>query len=260
LVIWLLQQPAPLVGVVTVLIIVGLSVSGLVLFRRGVSQRRLEKADFVSEQVFTLAGVLYAVLVAFVVVVVWEQFDQAQTATESEANAVSDLLRDSAALPAAVRPQVQQSLIGYTKDVVDEEFPRMRRGESIELQSAGLTRLWQSYIQTQPATQSEIAFYKEAITRLDDLGSARKTRISGSRSEIPNELWVLLLGGGAVMLIFTYMFPTPDIVIQACGIALSAALMAFVLYLIFALEHPFVGALSVKPEPYVHVLEAWAHP
>jgi hypothetical protein len=259
LVIWLLQQPEPIVGLLTVLITVALAILGLVLFRRLVSQTRLEKANVVSEQVFTIAGVLYAVLVAFVVVVVWEDFDQAQTATESEANSIADLFRDSEALPPDARLAVQQSIIAYTKDVVDDEFPRMRRGEAIAQQSPRLTQLWQSYIQAQPVTQSEIAFYKEAISRLDELGNARKTRITTSLSEIPNDLWVLLLGGGAIILIFTYMFSTPDILIHASGVALASALMGFVLYLIFALEHPFVGALSVQPEPYVHVLETWSH-
>jgi hypothetical protein len=167
-VIWLLEQPAPLVGALTVLIIVGLSVLGLILFRRTVSQTRLERANIVSVQVLTLAGVLCAVLVAFVVVVVWEQFDQARAAAESEANAISDLLRDSEALPPAARLQVQQSLTAYTKDIVDMKFPRMRRGEPIELRSADLAQIWQRYIQTQPVTQSEVALYKEAISRLDE--------------------------------------------------------------------------------------------
>jgi hypothetical protein len=33
--------------------------------------------------------------------------------------------------------------------------------------------------------------------------------------------------------------------------------MGLVIYLIFAFEHPFVGALSVKPDPYVNVLQIW---
>lgn len=258
--IWLLQLPAPLVGCLAVLLTVGFSVLGLVLTRRIVSQERLDSASTVSEQVFTLAGVLYAVLVAFVVVVVWEQFDQAQITTESEATAISDLLRDSEGLPAPARPAIQQSLIEYAHDVVDDEFPRMRRGESIEQQSSHLTEIWHSYLHVEPVTQSEIAFYKESITRLDDLGSARTIRLSGSASEIPGELWVLLLGGGAVMLAFTYMFATPDLVLHASLIALAAALMAFVLYLIFALEHPFVGTLSVPPQAYIQVLESSLHP
>ncbi|HYM53671.1 MAG TPA: hypothetical protein VEW45_09445, partial [Candidatus Dormibacteraeota bacterium] len=88
--------------------------------------------------------VLYAVLVAFVVVVVWEQFDNAEAAAQSEASAIADLLRDSQALPAAVRPQLQQRLTTYAQDVVDDEYPRMRRGESIEQESEHLTQVWQT--------------------------------------------------------------------------------------------------------------------
>jgi hypothetical protein len=260
LVIWLLQIPAPIVGTLTVVIVVGLSVIGLVLFRRAVSHTRLESANTVSGQVFQLAGVLYAVLVAFVVVVVWEQFDKAEAAAQSEASAIADLLRDSQALPAAVRPELQQSLITYAQDVLDDEFPRMRRGESIEQESEHLTAVWQAYLKVQPVTETEKAFYNEAIGRLNDLGGSRKVRISSSQSEIPGELWVLLLGGGVVVMAFTYMFGTPDLVLHACAVALTAALMAFVMYLIFALEHPFVGALSVKPNAYINVLEIWSHP
>ncbi len=220
--IWLLQLPATLVGFLAVAITVALSVLGLFV-TRGLSPQR-------------------------------------QQASESEATAISDLIRDSEGLPAAAQPAVQDSLIAYAHSVVDEEFPRMRRGEKVVQQSPELTEVWHSYIHVEPVTQSEIAFYKESITRLDDLGSARKTRLTTSDSEVPAELWVLLLGGGAVMLAFTYMSATEDVVLHSILIGLAAALMAFVIYLIFALEHPFVGTLSVPPDPYEQVLDESLHP
>ncbi|WP_445166932.1 bestrophin-like domain [Mycolicibacterium sp. Dal123E01] len=256
--IWLLQLPAPLVGLVVVIITVSLAVLGLVLSRRILPQRRLARSGSVAGHVFDLAGVLYAVLVAFVVVVVWEQLNSAEKGTESEAAAISELLRDSAGLPVASRPALQQSLIAYTNDVVDDEFPRMRRGDTIEQQSDHLTEVWQNFLQVEPVSQREITFYQESITRLDELGNARKTRISGSQSEIPGELWVLLLGGGMVMLLFTYMFPSPDVVVHGALIALAGSLLAFVLYLTFAMEHPFVGSIAVSPEAYQHVLDTWS--
>jgi hypothetical protein len=258
--IWLLQFPAPIVGTLTVIIVVGLSILGLVIFRRFASQTRLDHAFEVSGEVFfSLAGVLYAVLVAFVVVVVWEQFVEAEDATRSEASAIADLLRDSQALPAADRPALQHSLISYAQDLVDDEFPRMRRGEAIEQQNEHLTQVWETYIKVQPVSRTEIAFYDEAIRRLDDLSSSRKERISTSASEIPAELWILLIGGGGVVIAFTYIFGTRDLVVHASAVGLTSALMGFVMYLIFALEHPFVGTLSVKPDAYNHVLEIWSH-
>ena len=110
----------------------------------------------------------------------------------------------------------------------------------------------------EPVTRAEISFYDESIRRLDDLDTSRKVRVSSGQSEIPGELWVLLIGGGAIVMLFTYMFGTQDLIVHASGVALTAALMAFVLYLIFALEHPFVGALSVKPDAYVNVLAVWS--
>ena len=258
-VIWLLQIPAPILGFATVAVVVGLSVLGLIVFRKAVSHTRLEDANPVSGQVFQLAGVLYAVLVAFLVVVVWEQFGDAEDATTSEASAVAELLRDSVAIPSASRPAVQQSLVAYLVDVIDDELPRMRRGETIEEESGPMSDVWRAYLSVEPQSRNEIAFFDHDIIKLNDLSANRKMRVSAGDASVPGELWVLLVGGGAIVMAFTFLFGTRDLMVHVTAVALTAALLGFVMYLIFALEHPFVGALSVKPDPYVNVLQEWKH-
>ncbi len=54
-------------------------------------------------------------------------------------------------------------------------------------------------------------------------------------------------GGGGVVMAFTFLFGTRDVVVHALAVGLTAALLAFVLYLIFALEHPYVGDLCSRP-------------
>lgn len=255
--IWLLQLPAAPLGFVAVTFVVAVSVGGLIVFRKAVSHTRLEGANAMSGDVFQLAGVLYAVLVAFVVVVVWEQFGEAEDATAAEASAIADLLRDSTAIPPAYRLEVRQRLVAYTEDVINDELPRMRRGEIIEEESEHMTALWSAFLEVQPETRNEIAFFDHDIVKLNDLSANRKLRVSTGQSAVPGELWVLLLGGGAVVMGFTFLFGTRDLLIHAVAVGLTAGLMGFVMYLIFALEHPFVGALSVKPDPYVNVLQIW---
>ena len=255
---WLLQIPAPILGFLWVAVIVGVSVGGLIVFRKAVSHTRLENANAVSGTVFQLAGVLYAVLVAFVVVVVWEQFSEAEDASGLEATAVADLLRDSAALPPESRTAIERSLLAYTRTVVDEEFPAMHRGEPIVEQSDQLFDVWETYLAIQPETRNEIAFFDHAIVRLNDLSAARKLRVSTGDASVPGELWVLLIGGGGVMMAFTFLFGTRDLVLHSLAVGLTSALLAFVLYLIFALEHPYVGDLSVEPTAFVNVLNVWA--
>lgn len=255
---WLLQVPPPVLGALWVAAIVGISVGGLILFRKLVPHTRFENANAVSGTVFQLGGVLYAVLVAFVVVVVWEQFGDAQDATSDEATAITDLLRDSAALPAEAQQEVQQNLLAYTRYVVDEEFPRMRRGETVDEQSDQLTAVWESYLKVQPETRNQIAFFDHAIVRLNDLTADRKMRVSTGDAQVPGELWVLLLGGGGVIMAFTFLLGTRDLLVHCVAVGLTAALLGFVVYLIFALEHPYVGGLSVSPTPYVNLLKDWS--
>ncbi|MDG4665664.1 DUF4239 domain-containing protein [Mycobacterium sp. 236(2023)] len=255
---WLLQIPAPILGFLWVAVFVSISVGGLILFRKLVSHTRFEGANAVSSSVFQLAGVLYAVLVAFLVVVVWEQFGDAEDASGLEAAAIGDLLRDSDALPIESRSRIQESLIAYTRNVVDYEFPRMQRGERIEDQSDELYTVWESYLQVQPETRNEIAFFDHAIVRLNDLGADRKLRVSSADASVPTPLWILLIGGGGVVIGFTFLFGTRDLFVHALAVGLTSALLAFVMYLIFLLEHPYVGELSVQPTPYVNVLKAWA--
>jgi len=254
---WLLQFPPPVLGLLWIAAVVGISVGGLVLFRRLVPHTRLEAANPVSSAVFQVAGVLYAVLVAFVVVVVWEQFGAAEDASSKEASAVADLLRDSAALPAQYRADVQRNLVAYSRDVIDNEFPRMRHGETITEQSDALSNVWQAYLRVQPETRNEIAFFDDAIVRLNDLSANRKLRVSTGDASVPAELWVLLIGGGALLMVFTYLFGTRDLLVHALAVGLTASLLAFVMYLIFALEHPYVGALSVQPAPFINMLAEW---
>ncbi len=183
--IWLLQMPAPLLGFLAVGIVVGVSVGGLLIFRKLVSHTRLENANLVSGQVFQLAGVLYAVLVAFLVVVVWEQFGDAEDATQAEASAIAELLRDSTAIPAASRVEVQQSLIAYTRDVIDDELPRMRRGQTVEEESGPMTDVWSAYLGVQPQSRNEIAFFDHDIVKLNDLSANRKLRVSAGEASVP---------------------------------------------------------------------------
>jgi hypothetical protein len=256
--IWLLQVPELLVGFLIITVTAGLAVLGLVVSRRFLPPEWLKPATG-KDQVFALAGRLYTVLLAFTVVLVWQQFEQAQKTTWSEAVAIGILIRDSEGLPAAARPAVQQSLIAYTNDVVNNEFPRMRHGELIEQQSDSLTRVWQSYLHVQPETVTENTFYKESITQLSDLVSARKTRIASSEAEIPGEMWVLLLGGGMIVLALCYLFATPDLKVYGIWVGLAAALLSFVLYLVLQMQHAFIGDVSVGPEAYTRVLDTWSH-
>ncbi len=70
-----------------------LAMAGPIVVRRFVSLERLRANNEVAGFKFATVGVLYAVLLAFAVVVVWEKFSQAENEVANEAGAAATLYR-----------------------------------------------------------------------------------------------------------------------------------------------------------------------
>lgn len=255
--IWVLQQPTAVVGSLIVVSTVALAVLGLAAFRRSVSLKRLQRAKSVTTATFTLVGVLYSLVAAFALNSVWASYRSAEAAVENEASAIRDMLYESEALPPATGALLQKELLDYVNNVIGDEFDRIRNGVSIERGSVLHLRLRRTLYSSEPTTRSQIGAYEEAVRTLEDLSSSRSARIASGASALTVDLWVLLVGGAVICVVFTYMLVTEDFVIHAVVVGLSAALMAFVLYLILTLDRPFVGSLSVSTTPYQNVIDSW---
>src|SRR5690348_2537868 len=70
-----------------------LAMAGPVIVRRFVKVQQLKINNEVAGFKFATVGVLYAVLLAFVVVVVWEKFNQAESEVAKEAGAAATVFR-----------------------------------------------------------------------------------------------------------------------------------------------------------------------
>src|SRR4029077_9116706 len=70
-----------------------LAVAGALLVRRWATVEVLARHNEVAGFIYAVIGVLYAVLLGFTAIIVWERFDEAQTNVEREANELGDLFR-----------------------------------------------------------------------------------------------------------------------------------------------------------------------
>src|SRR6201992_1181356 len=97
----------------------------LLVVRAGVTHAELAaSSDAVGNYLQTVGGI-YAVLLAFIVYVVWGQFNEARTYVEREATALVDLHRTASGLPRSTRMEIQQALRLYVDQVIDLEWPAM---------------------------------------------------------------------------------------------------------------------------------------
>src|ERR1044071_1075320 len=93
---------------VLLVVVVPLLVTGIqVLVRRRWPHLAEGEHNDVAGYLIAIVGVIYAVLLAFVVVVTWQQFSQASNIVGQEASALRGLYRESVAFPADVRERIE---------------------------------------------------------------------------------------------------------------------------------------------------------
>ena len=106
------------------------AVGGLALVQRLVPNASRQKHNDVAGFIYAVLGVIYAVLLALVVIAVWEDFGRARETVESEANATAEIFWLANRLPEPEGHQVQELARSYAREVVHKEWPLMREGRA----------------------------------------------------------------------------------------------------------------------------------
>lgn len=238
-------------GVGLVVVTVGLSALGLAVIRWRVPPSRLVKYQDVAGFVIAVVGVIYAVLLAFVVVIVWEDFGSADTTASNEAVAVGNLYRDAIGVGGAPGTRLQSAVRTYATSVVETEWPYMavHQAGSSETEYE-LNQVWADVkaLRVQPTSTVQADFADQAIRDVSTATEARHARLLQSQSQIPSTLWVVLLVGAFITITFTYFFALDSLGHQMLMVSALATLIALSLLVILTLNLPFTGDVSVGPE------------
>src|SRR5215213_7250439 len=123
-----------------------LTLLAVVLVRRLVAHQTLARHNDVAGFVYATMGVTYAVVLAFVVIAVWENYAATREVADQEAGAVGALYRLATGFPEPHRAAAQEAALAYAEAVVDLSWPAMEAGEAPPPQaSAALDHLYAVY-------------------------------------------------------------------------------------------------------------------
>ena len=252
---WLLLKiPTLFLGVLVVGSSVILAILGLLFVRRLIPHHRLKLHNDVAGPIFGTLGVVYAVLLAFVVIVVWQNFDKSDLNVEKEANCLADLYKDAEAFSQEFKYKARSLINEYIETVIYKEWPMLSRGEE-NLQAAGVTaRLWKLYSSYLPQGPTEQIFLEESVAKLNTLSDLRMVRLMDARSGVHPVLWFVLIVGGINTIIFTFVFGTENLRAQIAMAVLLAILISLILFTILVLDFPFSGGISVTDNAFRQVL------
>jgi hypothetical protein len=231
------------------------SLAGLVPARQLIPFEVLAaSSDAVGNYLQTI-GTIYAVLLAFVVFVVWQQFNDARANVEREANEILDVMRVVKGLPDNVWQPLLKHLRDYVSVVLEDEWPAMARGSKATFEGGTriLDRVSSLLIAHEPESECHKSLYDEALGRFNDLSDARMNRLFSSRLRIPLGLRMLLYTGAAMTVGSMYLLAVESFAIHATITALLAGAISHVLFLISDLDDSFSGTFQVPRDQFERV-------
>lgn len=235
-----------------------LSVVGMIVVRRFIPAEKLsENNDYVGFT-FSILSLIYGIYLAFTVVVVWQQYEDAEEKVTQEVVLLNALWRNLEPFPPGERALIRQHLIEYTRDVIESDYPKMERGLPFT-SNEKYDRIWSDFYRLSPDPNDprQNAFYEESVSRLNEFAIARRLRILASNAFLPTSMWVLLIVGAAGTIMFTWFYGTRYLSIQVAATTFLSAVIIYGVLLVAMLEYPFGGTVRVTAAPFQELLKVF---
>ncbi len=239
----------------------GGAVVAQMLFQRIVSHNRLIPHHEVAGFLVAVVGVLYAVVLGFVVVTSWSGFDSAQQNADLEAGDVGDAFGFAQMLSEPRRDHMRHALAAYAIEVRDREWEAMRRRDQDPRARALLVRAIESLGESyrKPSANLDEALNRETTRQavaasLRDVADNRRLRIIQAEKHFSPMLGLALVVGALMVLAFVFLFALDDAVLQFTMTAIVAGCIGLLLGVVFEFSAPYSGTMRVSSQAWTYVI------
>jgi hypothetical protein len=200
--------------------------------------------------VFAFCGVLYALVIGFVLAYSLNGYNAASEYSTKEADAVNTLSRTATLFDAEDRDTVGHELICYARAVIYDEWPLMAQGRRSVLARSATDRLFQSFGRiARYDTARQPAVLQAALDGVRTLGEARSSRLLQSRQTLPGIFWAFMVGGGLILVLYSAVLAGQERrLAQFLFIAPVTILLVSSIYLVAIFERPFDEPSSLQPQ------------
>ena len=250
-------------------IVVGVTVGMLGLLwaaRRSPLNERFVGEVGEHNKAFDFIGTAFAVLLAFVTVQAYDNYNDAKSGAETEAQAVLELSRTAEAFNPEAHATLEGVLVCYGRAVIHYGWPAMRE----EQEGSPVVNEWgtafrEAAIEARPRSFVQRASFRTLLEEQDERIQGRRSRLAEAIREVPPPLWVVMLLGAALTIGWVILSASRrgNFLVQAAVVASVAAMICSVLLLVYFLDHPFAdepGAISpIEMEHTLATIEEESH-
>ncbi|MEV6972353.1 DUF4239 domain-containing protein [Kitasatospora sp. NPDC093806] len=224
---------------------------GLRLLPRRPPGKGRAPSNEVAGAIFAMVGVLYAVLLGFVVIVVWEAADAARDTTFREADHLAGLYWNSRQFPGPEGTRLTDLTLEYAHTVIDREWSMMADGQRSDPEATALVyRIRDTVNALRPADTLQQIQYEHALSHVEGLATERRSRLTQIQDAVPPLLWAPLILGAVLTIGFTFLFSVSSLRLHTTMVLIMTAMICVALIVVKELNYPFDGLSSIQPEAF----------
>ena len=218
--------------------------------------RRFSRQDFVAHNevggiIIAVTGTLYAVVLGFLTVVVWQHFLEARELVVLESGADVDAWHTAVGLPSAVRQRVREDMLSYAKIMIDREWPMMRLGGFDPGAAAVAMDAIDATGSLVPGNMGESNAQAATMQQLGVMHDARQRRIAVNGSGVSWFEWLVLLVGATCVICFCWLFGLRNPRTQLLMTSTVVTIIVSILVLLFELQFPFRSDVGIGPDAWM---------
>ena len=259
---WLLNLPIPWMALVVFSAIYLLAAAIYLTVMRLAVDGRARAFKALSPGMLPPLGIIFGLLVGFVAVQVWGDFDHAKTAVTNEASALRAILLLAEHLPDEQKSRLRTLVNSHIEEAVQQEWPAMaEQRATLETLPQALVQCLQVTLNVKPADESQAIAQREIVDFLGKAAEARRQRIVISQSSVSSVKWSAILLMALITLIAIAMVHSDNRLTCGIALALFATGIAASVLLIATYTRPFTGDISVTPDLLQQVIATeWESP
>jgi len=213
--------------------------------------------NVVMTALFGSASVVYAVLLGFLVVVVWESYDSAHQNVAQEAATLVPLYRLTYGMTLQSGKPLRGMIRNYTEALISDEWPMLgttRTGSRNARRLIGdMDRHFALLDSTSKAADAQVN--TEFLRTKSSIVAARNQRLLEASDSIPWVMWLGAIGGGVLTTFMSALLYMTRLWPQLLMSLLIAALTGLLLFIMAVLSRPFSGPLAIGPEYFTEALQ-----
>ncbi|HRF64137.1 MAG TPA: DUF4239 domain-containing protein [Candidatus Competibacter sp.] len=253
---YLLMLPQWVAVSLLVVVTVSFSIAGFLVVHRFIPTKVRQIHNDVAGFVFATLGVTYGVLLAFVVIVVWEQFNEAKVNVQNESSTALVLYKNIEAYPdKTISHKMRDGFLRYCRQAIAEQ-ESMSVEQSTEAAEIAINQLLTLLDGIVPDGGHEQILYTQILQNLNELAKYHNLRHQVSHEELPSVIWIGVVVGAMITIGFTFLFGTENFWAHITMMSLLAALIAVVIYVVIEMDHPSMGSVHIDtPHAYDKILK-----